>query len=152
MEKTTFFVQGTHSDLDGLEVVCGKSQKRQNVRPVYLTQEDESQIEVRGLWIEDQFLIPINHNLTETTTPGKHVRTFSTRLDDFEITLVEYTDRLQLSVVQFAEGWEDHRADYDRVLYSEYHPLKQFGSIKLLMDDCKTNDDVEDFIEEIIAL
>lgn len=146
MKKTEAIVQGTHSDLDGLQVVCGDSQSRDGVRPVYLTQEDGVTEEIHGLWIEDRFIIPIDHNITETSTPGKHIRTFSNRLDEFEITLVEYQDRLQVSVVEFNDEFGNELA------YSEYHPIKHFGSIKLMMDECRISSDVEDFIEEILKL
>lgn len=147
-----YIIRETNSDLDDLEVAVGapcefhyadpRSINFRNkivLRPVFsLSEEDDSQL--KGVWIEDKFLRADPESITETTVPGKHLRTFVVFVVGYEITLVEYEDRLQLSVID---------KDRDYVLYTEYRDLKHFGSIKLLMDECQTSEEVADFIREV---
>lgn len=152
MEK--YIIRDTNSDLDNLEVAVGapcefhyadpRSKNFRNkivLRKVFsLSEDDNGDDKLEGVWVEDKFLRVDPETITETTVPGAHVRTFVLFVLDYELNLVEYEDRLQISVVKTREP---------EVVYTDYKEVKHFGSIKLLMDECQNDEDIKEFIREV---
>ena len=155
----TFVVRGTNSDLDELAVICGPSEefvmkdhnssfgKKVLMRPFIRFGHDSADQTalVDGLWIEQKFLINNPDEIFETTRPGKFIRSFNLHLTHHEIVLVEYEDRLQVGVVEINTI---HPEQGDTTLFTIYKEKKHLGSIKLLMDDCYT-ENLKEFMQEV---
>ena len=157
-----YIIHGTNSDLDDLEVAVGPACEFHYVAPkqtefrktIVLRQvedfgsltEDE---DWEGIWVEDKCLRPQVEGVTETTVPGEHFRTFVLHVKNFEMTLVEYSDRLQMSVLAH---YPEPTTLAGIVCLSEYKEIKHFGSIKLGMDECQTKEDVQEFMHEVKQL
>lgn len=146
-----FTVRGTGSEYDGLKLVCGSvhsfvySSKEKGIynqlipcRPVLSVDDDpESEEAIKGLWLEDGYLIPEEEQKDEYV-PGKHIKTISVAFSNFSITIVEREDVLQCSIKDI---------DSDKVLKSCYKDRVHFGSIKESAEKCSSANDVSGFIQ-----
>lgn len=102
---------------------------------------------VKGLWIEDGYLIPVQseHDQEEELfNHGKHLRTFTLVVSgdavDWEVSLSEFEN-----VVQYAVNNLDAMGNRN-LFASGYVSNIQFGTLKHIFDMCVSSKDISNFI------
>ena len=166
MKKRVFAIRADEdSDFDDLLVVCGEPHpfikmdtdslygKKVMFRPLlsfYDANGEEEKPDFQGIWIEDDRIVP-EEEITETSVPGKHRKTYVNNVEDYTLTLVEYEDRLQVSVVFETMSVVD-RSYETHTLYTNYKDRKHLGSIITMMNNCYTGDEAEAFVKFLESL
>ncbi len=156
----TFIVRGAFDILEGCEVKCGplhtlsyyqnphdkKTLTQMRARQITTIYGVEKNIDLDpGLWIEDGYLLPLQEDVYdgETAVPGKHIRTLQSHVGYYVVSVVDYEDRAQCSVVNSAN---------DEVIISTYAKKIHFGTLKYQMDLCLTEEDIFKFVSFVKEL
>ena len=157
--ETNYIVRGTNSLLDEAEVYCtdlknvieNGVQCIRKIKTIYEDYDDYSgKSNPRGLWIEQKYLIRVDEdeNSVGLFSVGKHVRTVSCLVFDYEISLVEYENTLQYSVTQNSKDTRDA----SRVLASSYKKKENHQEIVEHMFSISKKSEVLDFVNYVEAL